>query len=341
MGFGNCLFLDTKNQFITKKEVDDSIHLYLPHDSWYIQIPKKELNQFIAANTEAKIISPLTFLYFVYLKHAKENALYILILDDYIYITTFNKGEPLFTKIYAVEESDDLADDIEDFLHSFYDQPNAFFIEHITIYNLNDGFIILPEEIKERLLLDLEIHTDGLEKYCNNSELSRYFLNIPQEVKSLRLNNRFIFMVAGGILLILVAFDLYLKFSNQEVKKNIQSLVQKQQQLGNTNNQIQTKLLYLKKIAPLYKEVQEKNSYISSFIKQLFDQIPSHTYLTLAEFSDGELILKGVSQNLQEIQKLHQKLSQSFKKERLSLTKHGSSYIFEAAYKEETNNETN
>jgi len=334
VGFHNCIFFDSDNQFVSKKELEDSAFAHIPHGEWYVQIPHKELNQFIAAHTTHKIVSPLTFLYLMYKKDPQSNALYLLILDDYLYMTTFEGETPLFIKIYSLERVEDLASTIENYLHEFYAQPGSFFVEKIIIYNLKEGFILLPHELEERLLLDIEVHKEGLDFLCNNSQISQYFLNLPNNGKKLQLSNRFVIMVGLGILLLLGAGDLYLRYSSSQYTKKIKSLVLSQAKVANFNNDTQSRLLHLQKMAPLIRSVKEHNTYVISRIQDLFDQIPEHTLLSMAEFSKEGVVLEGASKQKSEIEALDGKLAKTFKNHRLILEKSNGWYKFYGIYKE-------
>ncbi len=334
MGFRNCIFFDSDNQFVSKKELEDSAFAHIPHGQWYVQILHKELNQFIAAHTTQKIVSPLTFLYLMYKKDPQPNALYLLILDEYLYMTTFEDETPLFTKIYALDRVEDLASTIESYLHDFYAQPGSFFVEKIIIYNLKEDFILLPHELEERLLLDIDVRKEGLDFLCDNSQISQYFLNLPNNGKKLRLSNRFIVMVGLGILLLLAIGDIYLRYSSAQYSKKIGSLVLAQAKVANFNNDTQSKLLHLQNMAPLIRTIKERNIYAITRIRDLFDQIPSHTYLNSAEFSKEGAVLQGASKQKEEIYALDRKLAKTFKTHRLILQKEDGWYKFRGIYKE-------
>lgn len=334
MGFRDCVFFDNDNQFVSKKELEKSTFVHIPHGEWYVQIPQKELNQFIAAHTTKKILSPLTFLFYIQKKSQQPNALYLLILDEYIYMTTFKDNIPFFTKIYPLDKIEDLATSIKDYLHKFYDQPESFFIEKIIICNLKEDFILLPHELEEKLLLNIEVCKEGLDFLCDNSQISQYFLNVPENGKKLRLNNRFIIMVGVGILLLLGASDIYLRYTSSQYAKKIQSLVQSQARVANFNNDIQSKLLKFQKNAPLIRTIKEHNAYVITYIKDLLDQIPSHTYLTLAEFSKDGVVLEGVSKQKKEILSLDRRLAKTFRSHRLVIKPSNGWYTFRAIYKE-------
>ncbi len=334
MGFHNCIFFDSDNQFVSKKELEDSTFAHIPHGEWYVQIPHKELNQFITANTAHKIVSPLTFLYLMYKKDPQPNALYLLILDEYLYMTTFEDEVPLFTKIYALDKVEDLVSTIESYLYDFYAQPGSFFIEKIIIYNLKEDFILLPHELEEKLLLDVEVHKEGLDFLCDNSHISQYFLNLSKNGKRLQLSNRFVIMVGLAILLLLGAGDLYLRYSSSQYTKKIKSLVLAQAKVANFNNDTQSRLLYLQKMAPLIRGIKEHNMLVISRIRDLFDQIPEHTFLSMAEFSKEGVVLQGASTQKSEIEVLDEKLAKTFKNHRLILEKSNGWYKFYGIYKE-------
>jgi len=334
VGLNNCIFFDSDNQFVSKKELKDSSFIHIPHDKWYIQIPYKVLNQYRAAHTAQKIISPLTFLYLMYKKEPQAHALYILILDEHIYMVTFQDETPLFTKIYALERVEDLASLIESYLHDFYAQPESFFIEKIIIFNFKEDCFLLPHELEERLLLKVEVRQEGLDFLCDNSQVSQFFLNIPEKGKKLHLSNRFIIFVGVGILLLLAAADIYFRYTSSQYSQKVRSLLLAQSQVANFNNEAQSKLLYFQKMAPLIRTIKEHNAYISTRIQNLFDQIPPHTFLTFAQFSKEGVELKGASSQKDELLSLDKKLAKTFKHHRLILKKSDGWYRFHGIYKE-------
>ena len=319
-----CVFFDSDAQYITKESTSDADHILLSHGKWALSIPQKELNAFIAAHTAQNIISPLSYLFSI----AKEPALYGMILDDYIYLATFQDGEPLFVKIIPREEVYDLAKAIEDFLHEFYKQEKNFFVEKIILYHLSD--YILPDNLEERLLLPIQIQKEAP---CVEAA-SRYFLHSSETLQ--KNSYKILKKVAGivGILFLLLAgYDLYLRYTASIYEGKIAKLVSSQTELANKNNELQTKISWLRRMAPLIRQTKEHNSYLISFIRDIFEQIPDHSYLTFAGFFKDGLVLKGKTQEPKEIRQLDQVLSKSFREHRLILHRDTKGYRFEAIYK--------
>ena len=320
-----CVFFDSDAQYITKESTSDADNILLSHGKWSLSIPQKELNAFIAAHTAHNIISPLSYLFLI----AKEPALYGMILDDYIYLATFQDGEPLFVKIIPRDEVYDLAKAIEDFLHEFYKQENSFFVEKIILYHLSD--YILPDNLEERLLLPVQIQKEAP---CIE-EANRYILH---SFGALQKSNYGILKkvagVVGVLFLLLVGYDLYLRYTASTYEQKIAKLVASQSELANKNNELQTKISWLRRMAPLIRQTKEHNSYLISFIRDIFDQIPDHSYLTFAGFLKDGLVLEGKTQEPKEIRQLDQVLSRSFREHRLILRRESKEYRFKAIYKQ-------
>ncbi len=335
----SCVLLDSKEQFISRTKLDDDNLVEVRHDGWYVKIPVKVINQFKASNTLSKILSPFSLLY-LYYRQRGGAKLYVAVLEEFGYFVTFEEGLALYWKIYALDGKP-LGELIKEFLYDFYAQENSFFVEGIEIYRFHRGYTILEQELEDELVLPVRVYDEDLEKVCSNSEISQYFIRQKDEPKKrVVVQARFVLIVGFSIVGLLLAYDLFLRYQNDKLRKELQEAVQSQVTVGNLNNDLKSKLMLLQKVRPTLERLKEQNALLYERIKTIFDLVPSRTYLTKAEFDREMLILEGVTLHKEEVQKqIDEELKRSFQKRLLHFFRDGDAYRFKAVYEEMVSDE--
>jgi len=334
VGVKNCIFLDIPDQQIVYKEISDPSFVEIVHDDgWIIRIPLKEINQIKAANTTASLLSPYTYLYYKHKEKGVNDALWILAVEDYIFLATFSDGKVVFAKAYRLDEKD-LKDIIEAFLREFYELPDSYFIEHVYIYYVDDGFFNDPD-LEDKIMLPVEYEKVDLEKVCQNPNLSKYFTTYkPNEVR-IGINRKFILATGLTILAGLILYDIYLRYNNYIYKNKIDEAIKKQVEVANINNNLQSRIMKLNMIKPVAMEIKDNNELISSKLKDIFNIVPDNIYLTYLQLLKNGLKIEGVAKERSSfLESIHSKLSRFYQQSGFKMRKEGKKYYFTATYKE-------
>ncbi|BCD62763.1 hypothetical protein NitYY0826_C1646 [Nitratiruptor sp. YY08-26] len=327
------LFFDAKGQSIhLHSTYEKATPLAVVHDGWIIELEQKEFNKLRAADTTASIISPWSYLYLHYMREAKEHALFIAILEEHIFAITFANTKPMFWQIYEKQKSN-LTELIEDFLKKFYAQEESYFIESIYIYDFA-GTEVDAQEIEEKLFIPV------IYKQCSSDELDAddietYAVSTEERRESLWKRYKALFGVVVAFFLVLIGYEFYLRNAIASYQEKIEKLVKLQVETANTNNVLTAKLMQLKKLTPFINELKQVNPLIVERIRSVFDLVPANAYLTKAEFNSNELILEGICKDRDTLlHSLHEKLSQTYKKGKISFSKRSEGFYFKALYKE-------
>ena len=330
-----CVFLDSLEQHIIYKKLEDPAFAEVEHEGgWYVRVPQKELNQIKAANTTATIISPFSFLFLQYKKSAKESALWILVLENHLYLVTFKEDRALFARSYDLHDKE-IGELITEFLHDFYATDESFFIEEIEIF-YEDGMLYEDPDLEDRLLLPVSYTKLDKEKVCSDPNLSKYFFQVqPNAPVRIGISKKFVFGVGGTILLFLLVSDLYLRYKADKYDTMTRDLVQYQVELANSNNEYQSKILKIERIRPAVDQLRNSNEVLASKIRDLFDLVPDDIYLTKFLLKDGGLYIEGVAKSKKSfLGELHKKLAQVYPKSSYKLQRTKDGYKFMASYEE-------
>ncbi len=339
MGRFDCIFVDSPNQFITKKSLNDPSFVQISHDGWFIKIPLKEINQIKAAHATSVLLSPYSFLYEQYRVIKDEHALYALALEENIFLAVFKDNEPLFTKSFNIENAIDLQKIIEQFLHQFYEKEGSFFIEKVYIFYQDSGFYE-DHDLSEKLLLDVRYERIDMDKICSDTKISAYFVPF-KKIEKKSINNKFITAVGLAILLFLLGYDIYLRYSSAQLKKRLHAIIASQVATANQNNADKVEILKVNAIRPVVQRLKESNEYLSGYIHNLFELVADDTYLTKLELDRDSLIIEGVAKRKESFEKLHKSLAKNFQKSNFTIKKRGKALYFTGVYENPKDEDTN
>jgi len=335
----DCLFLDTNDQFISQSPPQDPNLIAIEHKGWYVNIPLQEIDAIKASGDWVKLLSPFSYLYFKYLEDKSPRALYVLILHNAIYLVTFNELDiPVYYQICDVDE--DLKEVVKYFLHNFYAQKNTYFIEKLYIYQANPTPIDFQAFEEQLLLVDVRTYpVNDLSKYCHNESYSRYFIKRKEALGDPEppffVKSSFIMTLGTSVIVLLLGYYGYIVYENQQYERKVQELIQEQIALGNRTNHEQTILMKLNQFRPFLEKLKEKNSYLYTQIKEIFDLVPNRTYLTRAVFDNGGVVLEGITLNPQEVREIiDSKLRESFPNGKITFKRTKEGVKFRAIYEE-------
>jgi len=333
----SCAFLDSLEQKIADRPLEDeSLYTQIAHEGWYIRIPLKELNAIRAANATLSLLSPYSFLYLQYRKKKDEAALWGVVLRDRLFLATFKESRPIFVESFTISSPHEVASVIEEFIRRFYSSPKSYFIERVELYYENGDFYEDPE-IHERLMLPVEFHRIDCKKLEGDKELQNYLIAPHKKgaVVTIGISKYFVLAVGVGVLLFLLGYDLYLRYSISRYKEEIKSLINAQVELANENNRYRSEILKIEALKPIIGSILENNDFLAQKLRDLFDLVPNDTYLTRFLLEQNALLIEGVTLNKESfLEDLHKKLAAFYQKSSYSIEKIDGGYRFKAAYKE-------
>jgi len=333
-----CVFLDTDAQFITDTPSQSEEYHYIDHGGWFVAVAQKEINKAIAAGATKEFLSPLSFLYIRHKKDPKPHRLLLMATEEYIYMVTFDEeSRPAYYKIVPLESNKDLVKVVERFLKEFYAQERSYFIEEVVYYRFYNLLVVLEDELEQNLGLQLRIEdVDPESDFCHQDELKELLIAPSrQESQSFWRRNGVVLAVGIVAIVLLVGYDIYLRYDTSAKERQIAQLVKQQVQLANQNNAYTAKMLKHQKIDPLLREIDEKNALLEHRIRDLFALVPNDVYLTYVEINKGGIVLRGMGLKRGSLQEfLHKKLAKIFAKKRVEIGKAKGGYMFEAIFEE-------
>ncbi|MRJ02669.1 MAG: hypothetical protein GXO19_03715 [Epsilonproteobacteria bacterium] len=334
-----CIILDLPQQEIDYQSVQDGTFVEVEHeDGWYVRIPKSKIDQLLDLYSDVAIISPYSLLYVEYKRRREEGALWVYVHREHIYFATFLQGRLLSYQALRSSYDNDLESGIKAFLSDFYRGDESYFVERIEIFHSGGGFYEDPD-LGDRLLLPVFFHQIEPEKVCSDLDLSRYLFPVGRRERStvsLGINRRFVVGVGLGILLLLAAYDLYLRYQSHSYEEKIKEMISQQSQLANETNQYQSKILQIGIIKPIIVRIGDRNEVLESKLKSLFDLVPDDTYLTYFALYDHKLVIEGVSKSKKSfLDSLHRRLIEVYPKGEYKIKRERDGYHFKALYEEE------
>ncbi len=323
----NCVFLDTAAQEIIVGNDAKGEKFTIEHTGWVIAVDQKELNKIFAAATKP-VLSPFSYLFLQYEKEKPKHTLYVLIADENIYIATFDEDLPVYWKIVPLSEEKNIEQVIEHALKEFYRQEKTYFIEKVIIYRFSNLMVVVPDEVEQKLFLEVQLVQKDYGDVCEDKDVERYTAlpTIEKKEKSFWERNRVAILLFLLIFAGLVAIDFFLKFKTKKLNEQATGYIQQQVQLANETNNYTKKMLQSQKIDPILERIKESNAQTVERIKNVFSLIPDDAYLTAAAFSKEGVQLEGVALHAASIKKA---LAKSTQKLTLEKTKRG--YRFRVA----------
>ena len=263
----------------------------------------------------------------------QESALYCLLLENHCYFATFKDDKPFFWQIYEIGDEEVIKNHIKNFLKSFYQNPQSYFIELIYLYNFNPSLRFAGEDIEEELLLPTKIYAEREDAMCHQA--SEIAIKVENESLSFWKKYRSLLLIAAATMLIVAGYELYLRYTIDQYEQKIAHLVQEQVSVANRNNTYKAEVIHFQKLKPVVEAIKQKNAFIATKIRTIFDLIPDDAYLTKAEIGKNVLLFEGVCKSKHSLlQAFHEKMAKSFQKKRINFSKIANGYKFQAVYEE-------
>ena len=294
-----CILANSYTQFAVCKEnreKKDEKYLYIDISSKFeIAFLKDELNSF----QKKYLISPYLLLYTLFLEKKDEKALYILNQKDYITVGIFKDGGLIFGE--HIKKSEDFEFDkfIVESISKFYEGECCYFIERIYLYDANSLKEEQIEKLYESILIEIDVEKTDIKKIlkrvCEDQNILKYAYQKIQKEKFIF--PKWLKFSAAAIFLILIIFDLYVRYQNSLLQERVLNLQKEKIELQDSIKELKEKTKTLKVILPLAQEIKGQNSLIVSNIKNVFDLVPDPIVLSKAEFSKNSLILEGFTPN--------------------------------------------
>jgi len=329
-----CGLLDLPEQEIGFEDLGDGSLIGIQHEGWFLFIPRDFPRKW--PPSIEYLISPYTLLAHFYQERGLEGALWVYIHGRWAFFATFAKGRPLFARALELRDERELEERIKEFLSTFYQQEENYFVERIEIF-FEPGAIQEDRGVSERLLLPVTFHQVDLQAYCDDPDLASYRIPLREpKGATLSINPRMVLGIGGAILLLLGGYDLYLRYRIDSYQEETTRLALAQQELTQESNLYQSKILKIQQIKPIVTQIIDDNDFLETRIRALFDLVPDDTYLFSFALDGERLLLEGMSRSKESFLGLHRQLLELYPKGEFELTRAaGGWYRFKAIYKKD------
>lgn len=294
-----CVLANTYEHFTIckeeKKEKDEKYQYFDISSKFEIAFLKDDLQKF----QDKYLISPFLLIYYLFLKKNDEKALYILNQKEFITLAVFKEGSLIFGKHIKKNENFEFDKFIIDSISKFYEGECCFFLERIYLYDANNLKDEQIEKLYESVLIEIDVEKidikEILKRVCEDQDILKYAYQKIQKEKFVF--PKWLQFSAVAIFLILIIFDLYVRYQNSLLQERVLNLQKEKIELQDSIKELKEKTKRLKIILPLAQEIKGQNSLIVSNIKSVFDLVPDPIVLSKAEFSKNSLILEGFTPN--------------------------------------------